>query len=213
MQDAASQAPAETDETLFDRFRSGGDADAFEALVHRYQHELFCFLRRQLGCTELAEDVFQATFLKVHLKRDSFQAGRRFRPWLYAIATHQAIDARRSNRRHRSVDMDRRAEIADAPVSFAATIVAPAAGDGAEAGENAEWLRSAVARLSAPQRDALTLVYQRGLRHAEAARLLHIPVGTVKSRLHTAIHTLGDAWRLLAREPLPATAATAARAV
>ena len=56
MQDAASQAPAETDETLFDRFRSGGDADAFEALVHRYQHELFCFLRRQLGCTEVAED-------------------------------------------------------------------------------------------------------------------------------------------------------------
>lgn len=213
MHDASPRTPDETDENLFERFRHSGDADAFEALVHRYQHELFCFLRRQLGCAELAEDVFQATFLKVHVKKDSFQAGRRFRPWLYAIATHQAIDARRSNHRHRSVDMDRRAESADAPTSFAATLVAPPVADGAEAGETSEWLQSAVARLSAPQRDALTLVYQRGLRHAEAARLLHIPVGTVKSRLHTAIHALGDAWRLLAREPVHAVAAPAARAI
>jgi RNA polymerase sigma-70 factor (ECF subfamily) len=213
MHDATPHVPAETDEALFDRVRSSGDAAAFAELVHRYQDELFCFLRRSLGCTELAEDVFQATFLKVHLKRDSFQAGRRFRPWLYAIATHQAIDARRSNRRHQSVDMDRRAASSDAPSSFAASLAAPAAADGAEAGENAEWLRAAVARLSAPQRDALTLVYQRGLRHAEAARLLHIPVGTVKSRLHSAIHTLGDAWRLLAQEPVHATVAPAARGV
>lgn len=191
----------DTDETLFQRFRTSGDAAAFEALVHRYQHELFGFLRRSLGCPELAEDVFQATFLKVHLKRDSFEEGRRFRPWLYAIATHQAIDARRSNRRHRSVDMDRRAGEPDAPAAFAETVPAPAVADAAEAVENNEWLRSAMARLSAPQRDALTLVYQRGLRHAEAARLLHIPVGTVKSRLHSAIHALGDSWRMLADAP------------
>ena len=109
--------------------------------------------------------------------------------------------------------MDRRTETADAPTAFAATLAAPASPDGAEACENAEWLRAALGRLSECQREALTLVYQRGLRHAEAARLLHIPVGTVKSRLHAAIHSLGDAWRLLAREPVHATAAPTARAV
>lgn len=210
---AAACPPEATDEEVLRQFRLTGDASAFETLVHRYEHDLFGYLRRYLHSVEMAEDVFQATFLQVHLKRDSFEDGRLFRPWLYAIATHQAIDARRSNHRHRSVDMDRHAESADAPTSFAATLVAPPVADGAEAGETSEWLQSAVARLSAPQRDALTLVYQRGLRHAEAARLLHIPVGTVKSRLHTAIHALGDAWRLLAREPVHAVAAPAARAI
>jgi len=201
MPTAAVSETEDTEESLFEKFRSTGDTAAFEALVHRCQHELFGFLRRSLGCPELAEDVFQATFLKVYLKRHSFEGGRRFRPWLFAIATHQAIDARRSNRRHRSVDMDRHPGEPDSPEAFADSLPAPATADAAEAVENKEWLRSAMARLSPPQRDALTLVYQRGLRHAEAARVLHIPVGTVKSRVHKAIHALGDSWRLMAEAP------------
>ena len=55
------------DEELLRRFRSGGDESAFEALVHRYERELFSYLRRYLGNAEMAEDVFQATFLQVYL--------------------------------------------------------------------------------------------------------------------------------------------------
>ena len=97
-----------TDEELIGRFRAGDDAAAFESLVHRYERELFSYLRRYLGSAEMAEDVFQATFLQVHLKRENFEEGRRFRPWLYTIATNQAIDAQRRNRRHRMVSLDHR---------------------------------------------------------------------------------------------------------
>ena len=56
-----------SDEDLLGRCRSGEDPAAFETLVHRYEHELFSYLRRYLGSAEMAEDVFQATFLQVHL--------------------------------------------------------------------------------------------------------------------------------------------------
>ena len=65
-------------------------------------------MRRYVGSAEMAEDVFQATFLQVYVKRDRFEVGRRFRPWLYTIATNQAIDAQRRNRRHRMVSLDQR---------------------------------------------------------------------------------------------------------
>lgn len=105
---ASEQGVEQTDEDLLHRFRVADDSRAFETLVHRYEHELFSYLRRYLGSAEMAEDVFQATFLQVHLKREHFEDGRRFRPWLYTIATNQAIDAQRRNRRHRMVSIDQR---------------------------------------------------------------------------------------------------------
>src|SRR4249920_2878831 len=95
------------DEVLLDRYRNQADREAFAQLVHRYERELFSYLRRYLGDAEMAEDAFQATFLQVHLKCDQFEEGRKFRPWLYTIATNQAIDAQRRNKRHKSVSLDR----------------------------------------------------------------------------------------------------------
>ncbi len=102
----ADAAPAETavsDETLLKRYCDSADREAFEALVHRYEGELYSYLRRYLGDAAMAEDAFQTTFLQVHLKRHLFEQGRKVRPWLYTIATNQAIDAQRRNKRHRMV--------------------------------------------------------------------------------------------------------------
>ncbi len=54
----------------------------------------------------MAEDAFQATFLSVHLRAEQFEEGRRFRPWLYAIATNKAIDTQRRNKRHKLRSLD-----------------------------------------------------------------------------------------------------------
>src|SRR5258708_1192776 len=81
-----------SDELLLAHYRETGDRNAFNELVHRYEHELFSYLRRYLGQAEMAEDAFQQTFLQVHLKCEAFEQGRKFRPWLYTIATNQAID-------------------------------------------------------------------------------------------------------------------------
>jgi RNA polymerase sigma-70 factor (ECF subfamily) len=107
---AADSNPWEgwSDEDLLLRYREEGDRRAFEELVGRYERELYNYLRHYLGDAEMAEDAFQAAFLQVHLKCDQFDAGRKVRPWLYTIATNQAIDARRRNRRHRMVSLDRK---------------------------------------------------------------------------------------------------------
>jgi len=187
-----------SDEDLILRARRGDGASAFESLVHRYERDLFSYLRRYLGSVEMAEDVFQLTFLQVHLKRECFEDGRRFRPWLYAIATNQAIDAQRRNRRHRMVSLDQ-------PLGHdgdAGTLRQLIAGDGAAADdasddwEAADWLRKAVEALPAPQKTVLLLVYHQGLKYREAADSLGLPVGTVKSRLHAAIRSLTRSWQL-----------------
>ncbi len=96
-----------SDEELLSAYRDRADRLAFEELVRRYERELYSYLRRYLGDATLAEDTFQAAFLQVHLKCDQFDEGRKFRPWLYTVATNQAIDAQRRNKRHRSVSLDR----------------------------------------------------------------------------------------------------------
>ena len=89
-----------TDEQLLIEYRETGDRELYATLVYRYERELFSYLRRYLGNAEMAEDVFQTAFLHVHLKSHLFDEGRRFRPWLYTIATNAAIYAKRRNKRH-----------------------------------------------------------------------------------------------------------------
>ena len=188
---------APCDEDLLRRCRSGGDPAAFETLVHRYERELFSYLRRYLGSAEMAEDVFQATFLQVHLKKEHFEEGRRFRPWLYAIATNQAIDAQRRNRRHRMASLDARTGDGD----DVGSLVEMLQGSGATAVQELEdeeartWVRSAVESLPETLRGALVLVYHQGMKYREAADVLGIPVGTVKSRLHSALLKLNESWQ------------------
>ena len=184
-----------SDEDLLLRYRAEGDRRAFEELVHRYERELYNYLRHYLGDAEMAEDAFQAAFLQVHLKCDQFEPGRKVRPWLYTVATNQAIDAQRRNRRHRMVSLDRRS-IANGGDEDAGTLVElldgdePGPVDRLESEEQRRSVREAVDHLPPPLRQVLLLVYYQGLKYREAAEVLAIPVGTVKSRLHAAIRKL-----------------------
>ncbi len=195
LSDLASQ-PVQTDEELLLLYRDRGDREAFETLVRRYERELYHYLRRYLGDAQLAEDVFQLTFLQVYLKSDQFEQGRKFRPWLYAIATNQATDMQRRNRRRRMVSLDRQAneQIQTDEGSLAQLIQGqeqtPFAG--AESSEQAEQVRALVDRLPEPLRQVVLLIYFQGLKYREAAQVLDIPVGTVKSRLHTAMAKLSQ---------------------
>ena len=194
-----------SDEELLRRSRAEGDAAAFESLVHRYEMELFSYLRRYLGSAEMAEDVFQATFLQVHLKKEQFEEGRRFRPWLYTIATNQAIDAQRRNRRHRMVSLDNRTGGEDDVGSLLEMLsgAEQTADEQMESEESKAWVRSAVDELPDGLKQALLLVYHKGMKYREAADVLGIPVGTVKSRLHAAVLKLNESWRRSGRGPIP----------
>jgi RNA polymerase sigma-70 factor (ECF subfamily) len=187
-----------SDEELLMAYRDHADSVAFSELVRRYERELYSYLRRYLGDASMAEDAFQATFLQVHLKCDQFDEGRKFRPWLYTIGTNQAIDAQRRNKRHRGVSLDRttKREDSDDLGSLMDLLISkePAPDSRAETTQRREWIRQAVEQLPETLRAAINLVYYQGLKYREAAVVLEIPVGTVKSRLHSAILKLNEAW-------------------
>ncbi len=167
-------------------------------LVQRFERELYNYLYRYTGNAEMAEDAFQATFLQVHLKCDQFEEGRKVRPWLYAIATNKAIDAQRRNRRHRLTSLDQINSRQDDELGSLMDLLSsnePDPVDVVEGDESQRWVRKEIATLPDHLRSVISLVYFQGMKYREAAEALSIPVGTVKSRLHTAVLKLNEAWQ------------------
>jgi RNA polymerase sigma-70 factor (ECF subfamily) len=186
-----------SDEDLFARAQ-GGEEAAFAALVRRYERELYGYLRRYLGDATLADDVFQNTFLQLHLKKDQYEAGRPVRPWLYTIATHQAIDALRRVGRHPTVSLEQQTGEDGSGDSQRLVGLLEAGGptalDQVSTEEAREQVRQSVDNLPEFLRQVVNLAYFQGLPYRDVAEVLGIPVGTVKSRLHTALQRLHDAW-------------------
>lgn len=187
-----------SDESLIAQYRDTGDRHLYETLIRRYEREIYSYLRRYIGNAELAEDAFQGTFLQVHLKCQQFDQTRRFRPWLYAIATNQAIDVQRRNKRHRMVSLDRSSatEKDDRSGSWSEKLVGDSPDPHLVASdqENSRWVHESVSGLAESMQQVIHLVYYQGMKYREAAEALGIPVGTVKSRLHAAVQRLGLLW-------------------
>jgi RNA polymerase sigma-70 factor (ECF subfamily) len=186
-----------SDEDLLARFQKG-QTEAFGVLVARYERELYGYLRRYLGDGTLAEDVFQNTFMQLCVKVSQYEPGRPVKPWLYTIATNQAIDALRRQSRHQAVSLDRyhedtgNGEVRTLMESLESRTEGPQ--DLAEGQERRERIRASVDRLPDFLRQVLLLAYYQGLKYREIADILDIPVGTVKSRLHAALVKLQEIW-------------------
>ena len=191
---------AETDEEILARYRDSAQPDDFNELVHRYERELYRYLARYLGNPALAEDVFQNTFLQVHLKRALYEDGRPVRPWLYSIATHQAVDALRKAGRHPTVSLDRR--VSNSGEGDSGALVDLLVGEGGaplaamQEQERRDWVTRSVDRLPETLKQTLMLAYHQDLKYREIAEILKIPVGTVKSRLHAALAKLQEMARV-----------------
>ena len=192
--ESTAASAAVTDEDLMLRAQCD-DRAAFGQLMRRYERPLFNFIRRMIGSASDAEDLFQEAFLRVYRHRDRYRAGKPFRPWLYRIATNLCKDHLRyqSHRRHASLD---------APVATtdnAATLgdlVADGAADPsarAEAAEVQARLEAAVRALPVKHRTVFLMARYDGLPYEEIGRALHIPVGTVKSRMNKAVAILMEA--------------------
>ena len=188
-----------SDEELLQRYRDRRDQEAFQTLVHRYEQDLYRYLYRYLGDAALAEDVFQTTFLQVHLKSHQHESGRPVRPWLYAIATHQAIDALRRRGRQHAVSLDAHhlnngeGDLDTLIDLLSAHETAPT--KAVEDDERRALMRRSVAELPESLRTVVLLIYYQGLKYRDVAAILDIPVGTVKSRLHGALVKLGETWK------------------
>ena len=186
-----------SDEQLLERYR-GGDTEAFAVLVERYRHELFNFLNRFTGNRSTAEDVFQDTFLQVHLSADTFDTTRNFKPWLFTIAANKARDVLRKNMRRQTTALSAPLDASDAGGRsyidlLEADLPLPSEVFGQQ--ETQELVKQVVAQMPDHLRQVLVLAYFHQFAYKEIAEILSVPLGTVKSRLHSAVGTFAQRWK------------------
>ncbi len=184
----------QTDEELLVASR-GGDREAFRTILERHREDLLRFLFRFLGSKSAADDVFQETFLQVHLAADTFDASRRFRPWLYAIAANKARDSHRRQKRRAMTSLSAPVGQGDASLIDMLELDAPSPDVPVMAGETQAAVKRVVDEMPVHYREILLLAYFQRMSYQQIADCLSIPLGTVKSRLHAAVAHFSVTWK------------------
>jgi len=166
---------------------SEGDEGAWRRLVEAYSGRVFGLLVRQCGDRELAEEITQATFVKIVVKLGEYQETGRFESWLFRIAMNRLRDEmRRRKRQASSVDF---AETPPESIGYAdPEHAAPA--DPLMQAEQVSQLHQAIDRLPEADRELLHLRYTAELSYQQIADSLDQPLGTVLARGHRALKKL-----------------------
>ncbi len=168
------------------RVAQKGDPEAFNQLVLSYQDRIFNLAARILGAEDAAEDVAQNTFLSAYLNLPRFRNGS-FRSWLFRIATNLCYDEHRRHKRYPvlSIENNDLSEDTLLPLSdFSSSSVFPEAE--VEKLELEQVVQHALNLLEDDQRAVVVLVDIQEFDYSQAAHILGIPIGTVKSRLARA---------------------------
>jgi len=178
-----------TDAELLARY-AAGDEDSFREIVARYKNSLYAFLKQFLNKRDMVEDVFQETFLQVFASRESFDTDRPLRPWLFTIAANKAKDALRKSQRAAAIPIGTISESQEMSfddvlntLNFDTTMPY----EELERGETASRVGQVIADMPGNLREILILAYFNRFSYKQMAEILSIPIGTVKSRLHTAV--------------------------
>jgi RNA polymerase sigma-70 factor (ECF subfamily) len=160
-----------------------GQTDAFEILIRRHEKTIFNLVYRMLGDYDEAAEVSQEAFLSAYRAIGTFRGDSNFSTWLYRIALNHATTRRKTlnTRQQRNVSMENTEPVSDPQPGPAETM---------EKKEIRERVQQA---LNSLEPDDATVILLRDLQdvpYEEVARVLEIPIGTVKSRLHRARQAL-----------------------
>jgi RNA polymerase sigma-70 factor, ECF subfamily len=174
-----------TDIELMLRAREG-DAAAFQELAHRYREPLRRYFASLLADRSQADDFVQETFLRLWLCRERYEPSGKFSTYLYQIGKHYWLNQRKKFRPEFAAQgLDETAVAAPTQVTQPQAVVLQRHRD--------FQIRRAIERLPEHYRAVFTLCHFDGLRYAEIAARLDIPVGTVKSRMAQAVRLLREA--------------------
>jgi RNA polymerase sigma factor (sigma-70 family) len=160
--------PENEEDLALSRRSAAGDSAAFAMLVEKYERPLRGFLAR-MGAGELADDVAQDAFLKAWRAAHQYDGRARYSTWLTRIAWRCRLDQLRRER----------------PVEAEDDAVSPGGGD---------EVQDMLARLTDSERAALILCDGHGWTHTEAAELLSVPLGTLKTTIARAKSKCRDMW-------------------
>ena len=166
------------------------DPDLLDRLIEQYQHRLLRYLVSLTSRRDLAEDLFQETWIRVLERGHQFNDKYAFSTWLFAVARNLAIDHMR-RKQPASLDgllhdRDNRDDAEfDVPESGRAS-----AFDRTLQREQNEQIAAGMQHLPAEYREALVLRFQEGMSLEEIARVARVPLGTVKSRIYRGLSAL-----------------------
>ena len=166
------------------------DPDLLDRLIEQYQHRLLRYLVYLSGNRELAEDLFQETWIRVLERGHQYDGKHEFSTWLYTVARNLTIDYLRK-KSPLSLDgmMDGLMEDEDhAPLQPADT--RPMAWEVVQQHEQAERISAALVSIPVEYRETVVLRFQEGLTLDEIATVTGAPLGTVKSRLYRGLNML-----------------------
>lgn len=182
-------APELSDGALLQRFVANRDQSAFTALVQRHGRLVLNVCQRVLGDFHAAQDASQATFLVLARKAGILDRTNPIGGWLYKVAYHLALRSRAVSARHRLGEQEATDERADLATTANAADV--------DQRELHQVIREELAALPEKYRAPLTLCYLDGRSHAEAAREIGVPRGSMAKRVGEGLERLRE--RLLHR--------------
>ena len=176
----AKETEKDTDFTLM-RAIQNGDLVAFNELVDRYKDRLMNVIGRMLSSPQEAEDIVQETFVRVYQHRQSFNFQHCFSTWIYTIALNLARNELRKRKKFKFFEIsDMKGNEAELAIEMKLPNRLP------------EALNTAIGELPEKYRTAFMLRDIEELPYEEVAKILSVPLGTVKSRVNRARMMLRD---------------------
>lgn len=167
------------------------DPELLDRLIERYQHRLLRYLVFLTGRRELAEDIFQETWIRVMERGKQYNGKSKFDTWLFAIARHLVIDW---SRKKTPTSLEALQEQYGSDNAFDVPAAGPSPFDAVTSRENRESVQTALARLDALHREVLVLRFHEDLSLEEIAIVTSAPLSTVKSRLYRGLAALRPAF-------------------
>lgn len=169
-----------------------GDISAFDELVRCFQKRVYNFAYGIAGNYDDANDVAQEAFVRVFNSIGTFRGDANFTTWIYRIVTNVYLDERKKAKSHRHTSLDEYIDLDENSVSRQIEDESPLPDEVAENKERNQIVRTAINSLPDYQRIIMTLYHLHDRSYEEIADILHLPIGTVKSRLNRARQALKE---------------------
>jgi RNA polymerase sigma-70 factor (ECF subfamily) len=184
---AAQAAQVQSENAAIAQGLKRQDPELLDELIERYQHRLLRYLLFLTGKREVAEDLFQETWMRVLLRGAQYNGKARFDTWLFTIARNLVIDL---SRKRTMSSLDEMSETGEDDRPFEIAMPGPSPHDQFQSRENSAEVGEVLLKLDPPYREVLVLRFYEELSLDEIASVTRAPLSTVKSRLYRGLAAL-----------------------
>jgi RNA polymerase sigma-70 factor, ECF subfamily len=184
---AAINAQVQSDNAAIAHGLKRKNPELLDHLIELYQHRLLRYLLFLTGKREVAEDLFQETWIRVLLRGSQYNGKARFDTWLFAIARNLVIDL---SRKRTMASLDEMSDIAGDDRPYEIAVSGPSPLDQFQSRENCAEVGEVLLKLESNYREVLVLRFYEELSLDEIASVTRAPLSTVKSRLYRGLAAL-----------------------